>query len=442
MNNVLSNSLAVTYVSLDALSPCPNNARVHSKQQVRQIASSIKAFGFLNPILVDDSNVIVAGHGRVAAAKLLGMRDVPTIKLSGLSEAEIRAYILADNKLAERAGWDPAILAIELQHLLTLDSDLDITLTGFEVAEIDVILRDANANSEIDDVVDLAVQGPAITQVGDVWLLGKHRVLCGNSLEQESYKKLMAGRKAKVAFSDPPFNVPIDGHATGNGAVHHRNFAMGCGEMSEAQFIAFLTNSFNLAAKHTTPGSVHFVCIDWRHLPEILAASEHVYDSMLNLCVWIKNNAGLGSFYRSQHELIVVFRNGQARHQNNIQLGRFGRNRTNVWEYPNANTMSRQGEEGNLLSLHPTVKPVAMIADALLDCSTRGDIVLDPFLGSGSTLLAAERTGRICYGLEIDPRYVDVAIRRWQKHTGERAVHAAGLQLFDDSPTDTGCGRG
>ena len=376
------------------------------------------------------------------AAKLLGMRDVPTIKLSGLSETEIRAYILADNKLAERAGWDPAILAIELRHLLTLDSDLDITLTGFEVAEIDVILRHANANSENDDLVDLPVQGPAITQVGDVWSLGRHRILCGNSLEQESYKKLMAGRKAKVSFSDPPFNVPINGHATGNGAVHHRDFAMACGEMSEAQFIAFLTSSFDLAAKHTTLGSVHFVCIDWRHLPEILAASQQVYDCMLNLCVWTKNNAGLGSFYRSQHELILVFRNGQTRHQNNIQLGRFGRNRTNVWEYPNANAMSRRGEEGNLLSLHPTVKPVAMIADALLDCSTSGDIVLDPFLGSGSTLLAAERTGRICVGIEIDPLYVDVAIRRWQKHTGDRAVHTTSRQVFDDSARDEEGRRG
>ena len=239
-----------------------------------------------------------------------------------------------------------------------------------------------------------------------------------------------------MVFTDPPYNVGIAGNVSGKGAVKHGDFAMGTGEMNEIEFTKFLTDSLSLLARHSISGSVHCVCMDWRHIGEILSAGDCAYDTLLNLCVWIKDNGGQGSFYRSRHELVFVFRNGKARNRNNIQLGKFGRNRTNVWEYPAVRGLSQQqGDEGNLLALHPTVKPVPLVADAILDCSARGDLVLDPFLGSGSTLIAAERTGRVCYGIELDPRYVDVAIRRWQRHSGQHAVHACSGTKFDEVST-------
>jgi DNA modification methylase len=361
------------------------------------------------------------------------MDRVPTIRLENLSENEIRAYIIADNKLAERAGWDKEILAIELQHLMTVDNDLDITITGFEIPEIDLILEGATSKKQdSDDSFDADKTVQPITQRGDLWQLGKHRLFCGNALESASYKTLALARRASVVFVDPPYNVPIDGHATGNGSIHHREFMMASGEMNDAEYIGFLTSALSLASKHSTSGSVHFVCADWRHVGEMLAAGKQVYPKLLNLCVWVKDNGGLGSLYRSRHELIFVYRNGKDSHRNNVQLGKFGRNRTNIWVYAGINTLSRQSDEGNLLALHPTVKPVAMVADALLDTSARGEIVLDAFLGSGTTLIAAERVGRVCYGIEIDPLYVDIAIRRWQKHTGDYAVHGVTGKRFDE----------
>jgi DNA modification methylase len=423
MTNSLS-ELAIAYRSIETLSANPHNARTHSKHQIRQIADSLKAFGFTNPVLIDDKSTIIAGHGRVEAAKLLGIALVPTIRLENLSPNQIRAYVIADNRLAENAGWDKSILAIELQHLITIENDLEVTITGFEIPEIDLILQEASGKPDSDDLFDTDETDSAVTQSGDLWLLGKHRVLCGNALRQESYVTLMGSKRAAAVFVDPPYNVPIDGHATGNGSVRHREFQMASGEMSEAEFVAFLTTSLRLLVRYSAGSSVHFVCMDWRHMAELLAAGKQIYDVFLNLCVWTKNNGGMGSFYRSQHELIFVFRNGKRQHRNNVQLGQYGRNRTNVWEYPSVSTFSKQADENNLPALHPTVKPVALVADALLDCSARGDLVLDAFLGSGSTLIAAERVGRVCHGIEIDPIYVDVAIRRWQRHTGDYAVHA------------------
>jgi DNA modification methylase len=428
-------SLVVENQPVSQLVPLQNNARTHSRHQIRQIASSIKAFGFTNPILVDRNNIIIAGHGRVEAARLLGMEQVPTIRLETLNQDQIRAYVIADNRIAEKAGWDKSILAIELQHLLTIDSEFDVSITGFEIPEIDLILLQPATEPDRDDVFKMDEGRQAVTQPGDLWQLGKHRILCGSSLEDASFRVLMAARRAHAVFTDPPYNVPIDGNVCGNGAVRHREFAMGSGEMNEAEFVAFLTTSLRLLARHSTNNSVHFICMDWRHARELLAAGNQIYESLLNLCVWVKNNGGLGSFYRSRHELVFVFRNGKGPHLNNVKLGQYGRNRTNVWEYPGINTLSKVGEEGNVLALHPTVKPVALVADAILDCSARGEIVLDPFLGSGSTLLAADRVGRICYGIEIDPVYVDVAIRRWQRRTGERAIHVTTSKCFDELVT-------
>jgi DNA modification methylase len=432
--NYENSKLKVTYQQVNGLRPFTQNARTHTKHQLRQIAESIRVFGFTNPILIDKENTIVAGHGRVEAAKTLGMSQIPTIRLENLNEDQIRAYILADNKLAENAGWDTSILAIELQHLLTLDcADFDVTITGFEVPEIDIILEEAQESSAaLEAIPEANLNTPVVTQPGDLWLLGKHRIVCGNALHDDSYRTLLGKMRATVAFTDPPFNVKIDGHATGNGAIRHREFAMASGEMSEAEFVAFLNNSLRLLANYSANNSVHYVCMDWRHAGELMAAGKQNYDEFLNLCVWVKDKGGMGSFYRSQHELVLVFRKGKGPHRNNVQLGQFGRNRTNVWEYPGIHTLSQQSGEGNLLALHPTVKPVAMVADALLDSSARGEVVVDAFLGSGTTLMAAERVGRICCGIELDPAYVDVAIRRWQRQTGEQAVHAESGKTFEE----------
>jgi DNA modification methylase len=424
-----ASQLTVTYEEIQNLVPYARNARVHSKRQIRQIAESIRTFGFTNPVLVNRSKMIVAGHGRIEAAKLLGMSSVPTICLENLTEDQIRTYILADNRLAEKAGWDESILAIELQHLISVDLGFDVSITGFEVGEIDLILQEAAGKEEQEEPVEIS-PGPALTKRGDIWLLGNHRLICGDALEESTYSALMKDTKADVVFSDPPYNLVING-IVGRGAIHHREFAMASGEMSESEFFDFLCRALALLEGHSRDGSVHFICMDWRHAAEVLLAGKRVFGALLNLCVWTKDNGGMGSFYRSQHELIFAFRKGKEPHRNNIQLGKFGRNRTNVWRYAGVNTLSKSAGEGNLLALHPTVKPVAMIADAILDCSARGDIVLDSFSGVGSTILAAEKVGRVCYAIEIDPLYVDATVKRWEKHTGQKAFCATTGECFD-----------
>ena len=422
--------MKIDYMRLCELRPYPNNARTHSKKQVRQIANSIAKFGFCNPVLIDDDKQIIAGHGRVEAAKLLGIDAVPTCRLSHLSEADKRAYILADNKLAEKAGWDKQLLAIELQYLI--DLDVEIELTGFEIPEIDIILEDAReadgASSGPEDALPQHSSGPAVTRTGDLWLLGNHRLLCADARDGAAYDRLLEGAKAEFVFTDPPYNVAIDGNVCGLGRIRHREFAMGCGEMSEVEFTTFLKTVFDRLAEHTIDGSIHQICMDWRHMWEMLAAGRQVYE-LKNLCVWNKTNAGMGSFYRSKHELVFVWKSGRTAHINNFELGQHGRNRTNVWDYAGVNTM-RAGRLEEL-TMHPTVKPVALVADAIKDCSHRGGLVLDPFCGSGTILIAAERTGRKARALEIDPTYVDVAVRRWQRYTGKSAVLAASGETFE-----------
>jgi DNA modification methylase len=421
----------IIYRLLSELTPNSQNARKHPKQQIRQIAASIKQFGFVVPILIDRNGRIIAGHARAEAGKLLEIQEVPTILLENLTENQVKAFMLADNKLAENAVWDPDILAVELQHLVEIDV-FDVTVTGFEVAEIDSIIDEARSEREEDNAIEIDETAQPITRPGDRWKLGKHCLLCGDALHESSFTKLMGNRRANLVFVDPPYNVRIDGNVCGKGSIHHREFAMASGEMSPAEYIAFLTTTARLLSRFSSSGSVHYICADWRHIGELLAAGNQVYSELLNLCVWVKNNAGMGSLFRSQHELIFVFKNGKGRHANNVMLGKYGRNRSNVWHYEGANTFSRHGDEGNLLAVHPTCKPVDLVADAILDCSARGDIVLDCFLGSGTTLIAAERVGRIFHGMELDARYVDVAIRRWQKHTGDHAIHAESGKSFDE----------
>jgi len=417
--------LRVKLVPVASLRPHPTNPRTHSPRQIRQIAESIEQFGFVNPILTDSEGRVIAGHGRIGGAKLLGIETVPTIPLADLNEAQKRAYILADNKLAENAGWDRELLALEINYISEIDIDFDLTVTGFETAEIDLLINPPDsASGELDanEFCDADRTRPAVSRPGDLWLLGGHRLLCGDATETGSYVRLLEGRQAQMVFTDPPYNVPIDGHVCGLGEVQHRDFAMASGEMTETEFITFLDTIFGRLVENTTDGSIHYICMDWRHSYEILSAGRRRYSELKALCVWNKSNCGMGSFYRSKHELIFVFKSGTAAHVNNIELGRFGRNRTNVWDHAGINTF----REGRLedLAAHPTVKPINMIADAILDCSKRGAIVLDCFGGSGATLIAAENTGRRAAVIEIEGVFVDTAIRRYEKATGQRATHA------------------
>lgn len=361
--------------------------------------------------------------------------------LGNLTKDQFRAYIVADNRLAEKAGWDNSILAIELEYLTSVDLGFDVSITGFEVGEIDLILQEAVAEKQTEEEKEEPVEigcGPARTKRGDVWLLGDHRLICDDALDESTYSVLMNGHRADAVFSDPRYNVKIDGNVRGNGAVRHREFAMAFGEMSESEFFDFLCRALSLLESHSRNGSVHFICMDWRHATDVLLAGKKTYDTLLNLCVWTKDQIGKDSFYRSQHELIFAFRRGKKPHRNNTQLGKFGRNRSNVWRYPGVNTLSKSAGEGNLLVLHPTVKPVAMIADAILDCSAPGDIILDNFSALGSSILAAEKVGRVCYAIEIDPLYVDAAVKRWEKHTGEKAVCAESGERYDQVEVPNG----
>src|SRR6516162_2460901 len=400
------------------LKPDPANPRRHSKKQVQQIAESVRIFGFNVPVLIDRDGHVIAGHGRLLACRELGMDEVPTLCLDHLTPTQARAFRIADNKLTENATWNERLLAEQLRDLSLSGLDFDIEVTGFEMGEIDLRIASLDdtpaAGSDPADILPEASVAPLVSKLGYLWLLGRHRVLCGNALDPETFTALLGQERAAMVFTDPPYNVPIEGHASGLGTIHHRPFPMASGEMNEAEFTAFLGQACRNLAAFSTAGSLHYVCMDWRHLDVVLAAVREAYGALKNLCVWIMDNAGMGSLYRSQHELVLVFKQPGGPHRNNVQLGQFGRNRSNVWHYPGANSFARCGAEGNLLSLHPTVKPVALVTDAILDCSVRGDIVLDGFLGSGTTVIAAERAGRRCYGLELDPLYVDTVIRRWQ----------------------------
>lgn len=421
---------AVAMRPLGDLKPFERNARTHSKRQIGQIAKSIRRFGFVNPVLVDDGGRVVAGHGRIEAARILGISEVPVLSLGAMSTAERRAYIIADNRLAELAGWDNDLLASELGELQSLIDDIDFECLGFDQGELDALLASADDKGTGDAVPDIDESSPLVARTGDIWILGRHKLICGDSRDPAVFDRLMAGEKAAMVFTDPPYNVPVNGHVCGLGAVKHEEFAMASGEMSESEFATFLETVLGNAARVSADGSIHYVCMDWRHMRELLKAGDVVYSELKNLIVWNKDNGGMGSFYRSKHELVFVFKKGSAAHINNFGLGEKGRYRTNVWDYAGVNSLKKSRAEE--LAMHPTVKPVAMVADAIRDCSNSKDIVLDAFSGSGTTIIAAEQTGRCGYAVEFDPKYVDVAVRRWQALTGGKAVRDGRADSFDD----------
>lgn len=412
--NTAKRPLTVTYKPVTSLIPDPRNARTHSKKQIAQIAASIGAFGFTNPILADPEGNIIAGHGRLRAAKEMGLGEVPVIELVGLTEPQKKALRLADNKIALNAGWDVEILKLELADLSLPEIDIDLGLTGFSTGEIDVVLAP-------EDDPDVEAIPPVPTNVrvetGDIWQLGEHRIGCGDGRDTDFVQRVVGeGKQIDCAFLDPPYNVKINGHVNAKG--RHREFAMASGEMTTSAFRTFLTETLGACAAVSRGGAIHYVCMDWRHMDDVTGSTGEVYSDLLNICVWNKSNAGMGSLYRSKHEMVFVYKVGDAPHINNVELGKHGRYRTNVWDYPSVNSM--RGSRREDLELHPTVKPVAMVADAYCDVTRQGELVLDIFLGSGTSLIAAERVGRHFRGIDIDPAYADLAMTRWTDLTGKQ----------------------
>jgi DNA modification methylase len=428
----------IEFVPPSQVRPYPGTARKHPRRKLKALSRNLTEFGILAPIIVDDNYVVIDGHALVEVAKRLNFSEIPVIRLSHLTEPQVIAIRLALNRLTENAEWDMEKVAIDLQSLIEFDYKVD--LSGFEIPEADLIIENAFATVPpvaADHIPSIADDGETVCRPGDLWWLGVHRLLCGDARSKADYEHLMCGNLAEIVFTDPPYNVSIQKHAGGKGALKHAEFAMASGEMSGSDFRKFLDAIATNLILFSTDGSVHYICMDWRHAGLLETVCKSHYDRHLNTCAWVKNNAGMGSFYRSQHEFVLVFRNGDGSHLNNVQLGKYGRHRTNVWFYDGVNSIGSARREE--LALHPTVKPVGLVADALKDASRRGGIVLDPFLGSGTTLVAAEETGRVAYGMEYEPNYVDVAIKRWQDLTGALAVHEpTGLTFEEMSKVRTG----
>ena len=432
-------NLVVRHLPTASINPDASNPRSHKPPQVAAIARSIKAFGFNVPILIDGMGTVIAGHGRLAAAKKLGLADVPTIMVEHLSDTQRKAYMIADNRLTDLSRWDDQLLGEILRDLSVAELEFELDTIGFSVGEIDFrieALGQQSADNLADGPVELAATPVSVE--GDLWHCGQHRLLCGDALDPVAWGQLMSGKLAVLGFTDPPYNVKVHGHVSGLGKVRHREFAMASGEMARDEFIAFLEASFGLMAKHSIPASIHFAAMDWQHSPEMIAAGEAVFTELKNICVWQKPSGGMGALYRSQHEFFFVWKNGRGKHRNNVELGRNGRNRSNIWEYPSAAGF-RRSEGGDLLATHPTCKPVALVADAILDVSKRGEIVIDPFMGSGTTIIAAERVRRVAYGMELDPLYVDAALRRFEKLTGQEATHDDGRTLTQVAAERASC---
>ena len=407
--------LELSEIRIADLRPSPRKVRKLDPAHVREVAASIGALGFCVPLLVGRDNEIIHGEVSCEAARQLGLDRVPCVRIGHLSPEEQRVLRLAVNRLAEKGEWDLDALKIEFEELILLDAPIEIT--GFSPAEIDhVILGDAAEGLE---------QGPlepeaatAIAWVGDIFQLGPHRIVCGDATDPSVLARLLEGdAPARLVLTDEPYNVRVAGNVTRG---DHREFAMASGEMTDAEFLAFNRAWIATVLPYLCDGGILGTFIDWRGLPTVHSAVGNLGLVPLNLIVWAKTNAGMGSLYRSQHELLPLFTKGSRPHVNNIELGKRGRWRSNVWTYPGASSLGSDSRRG--LKDHPTVKPTAMLEDALLDLTNRGDIVIDPFLGSGSTLIAAKATGRVCRGVELDPLYVDVIIRRYEAATNDPAV--------------------
>ena len=428
----------IEMVATMSLKPNPRNARTHTDKQISQIATSIERFTWLVPIIIDDKNMIAAGHGRWLAAKRMNLTEVPVIRAKFLTEADRRAFALAENRIAQLSGWDDELLAEELTILF--EGGYNLEITGFSTSDLDFSIPETKPKEEPELVELQDPAAPVVTRVGDLWLSGPHVAYCGDARRAESWEALLGDERAHLVFCDSPYNVPINGFVSGNGAHQHREFVMGAGEMSPGEFTTFLRAIFRNCVRFSAEGSIHYQCMDWRHMREILDAADGVYSEHKQLIVWNKKVGALGTFYRSQHELVFVFKSGKGKHTNNFGLGDTGRYRTNVIDIAGANTF-RKGRAADLAA-HSTVKPTALVADFLLDCSNRGDLVVDPCLGSGTLLIAAHRTSRRGAGIELDPGYVDTALRRLQAVSGVEAVLADDGRTFSEVAAERLGGEG
>ena len=429
------NSLQIDYLHPRELTYYKRELRTIPEKQISKAMKLLQESGcFPLPIPIGKKNVVLHGQVFVEAARRMGMDAIPVVRFENLNEEQERLIRIALDRIAEDGEWNKQDMAIELQELQIFLNDL--TITGFEIEEINLILDLNTDDDPDDDDTPPPRSGPPVTQAGDLWIMGAHKLLCGDSLKKESYEALLGEEKADIAFIDEPYNVKVDGHVGGKGKIKHEEFAMASGEMSSDQFTEFLSTSKKHLAAYCRKGAIIFACMDWRHIREMMDSAQAAQLEMINLICWCKDNAGMGSLYRSQHELVFVFKNGKAKHVNNVQLGSNGRYRTNVWQYPGVNSFgSGRMDE---LQMHPTVKPTAMVMDALKDCSNRGDIVLDSFGGSGTTLIAADKTGRQARLIELDPLYCDVTVRRWQELTGQNAIHAVTGKTFNETQAEQG----
>ncbi|HEX3918853.1 MAG TPA: DNA methyltransferase [Caulobacteraceae bacterium] len=413
-------ALRIEYVPITDLRPAGRQARHHNARQLAAIKKSISQFGFIDPVVTYSYQRILAGNARIEVAKSLGMTTIPCVAVDHMSPEEQRAYVLADNRLAELGSWNKEVLALELEELATFDLDFSLDVTGFSLPEIEAIrFGVGDADPGDDDIPEAKPE--SVSRLGDVWRLGDHRLLVGSATDPAAVARLLSGDEVRVVFTDPPYNVPVEGHVTSSRG--HGEFVQASGEMSDAEFTSFLTQVMEASAAALCDGGIAFVCMDWRHMTNVLAAAEAAGLAQINHCVWDKGSPGMGSLYRSQHELVFVLKKGKAAHLNAVQLGKNGRNRSNVWSYPGVSGFG--ADKARERAMHPTVKPLALVKDALLDVSNKGDLVLDLFGGSGTTLMAAEKSGRRCRMMELDPKYADVIIRRWEALSGKEAAHEA-----------------
>lgn len=435
--------LQIERVPIGTIKDNPLNPRLHPARQVKALARSINEFGFVVPVLIDKDGMLIAGHGRVEAARTLKLETVPAVRIEHLTPAQQRALMLADNKLTDMSAFDEGLLAENFKLLEVEGLKLDLEVSGFTIPEIDMLLTKPQPadKPDPDDEMEAPGKEPPINRVGDFWQLGTHRLACGSALDPEVWKQLMGGEKAVMSISDVPYNLKIRGNVSGLGKIKHDEFVMASGEMDRDEFTDFLETAFRLIAQHSVPGSMHFAFIDWKHLGEMQAAGEAAFTELKNVIIWDKAcggpGGGMGSLYRSAHEMIFLWKAGRAKHINNVELGKWGRTRSNIFRYP-AIKGFRHSDEGDLLALHATPKPVRLIADAMLDVSKRGDLVIDAFLGSGTAIIAAERVGRRCNGCELDPKFADVIIKRFERHSGEQAVHIPTGRTFAEIAEERG----
>lgn len=410
---------------VEALKIAKRMVRKATEDQIARVMVSLQQFGFVAPVLIDKAGYIIDGHIRWEAARRLGLAEIPCLVVDHLSPTELKALKITLNRTAETGVWDFEALQLEMIELLAEDFTLEVT--GFTTPQIDGLLTEEEPSLDKDEVQTPDPKALPVTQLGDAWRVGLHRIVCGDARDPAVYKELMGQEQAQLVLTDEPYNVPVVGHVTSG---DHREFAMAAGEMNEAQFEAFNAAWMAPCIAHLRDGGLFGTFIDWRSVELVIRVGRSLDLALLNVVVWAKTNGGMGSLWRSQHELLPMFKKGDQPHINNVELGRHGRYRSNLWTYPGANIAG--SDANDRLADHPTPKPVAMLEDAIRDITHPQDIVLDPFLGSGSTLIAAQTTGRRCRGIELDPLYVDLIVQRWQALTGKVATLEDTGQTFEE----------